>query len=111
MRRKKNKVVEQLITRAAEISMVLEENKALYRELDGITQQLIEMEILQAFAPGVQMTITDNFAKANTAFRVARINRYEMKIERIAYPVKEMKERIKKNGWEFPVKKKAKESK
>lgn len=102
------KRVKVLLSRAAEISLELEAVKALYRELDDITTELVEMEVFHAYSDGLQMSVIDNFADKNTGFRVARFKRYDIKIERTALPMTELKNRVKKSGWEFPTRSRSK---
>ena len=104
----KTKIVQNLVARAAEISLILEDTRPLYRELDDITLKLIELEVFHAYADGLQMTLVDNFAEKNTGFRVARFKRYDIKVERTGIPMKELKTRVKKSGWDFPIKSRSK---
>ncbi len=107
MARKTNekKRIEQLLNRAAELSSQLQQVKSLYKELDEITNQMLEMEVLQASTDDYTMTMVDNFAEKNTAFRVARLNRFELKIEPKAPKVAMRKGKAKTGKWDFPTKK------
>jgi hypothetical protein len=81
--RAKAKRIEKLAARAVEIEIATTALKQLYRELDDITMELIEMGISSALVGGYQITIADNFAEKNTAFRIARIKRFDLKVDKI----------------------------
>lgn len=68
-----------LIKRALELLVLLEQNKVLYKEMDQITLELLEMGVMQGSYGKQQIALIDNFEDKNTAFRVARIKRFEIK--------------------------------
>lgn len=69
-----------LVHRARSIRQQLDEVKPLYNELDEITLALMNaQETLRKHGMKFGVELIDNFAEKNTAFRVARINRFELK--------------------------------
>lgn len=120
MANKKN--LTKLIERAIEIQAILEDVKSLYRELDDITLALIENDIFHASHKGYEISVVDNFAIKNTVFRIARVKRYDLKVDMKYVPIaklereikkkvkeslepqKKAKKATKKKKWDFPVK-------
>lgn len=70
-----------LLLRAAELQQELKKMKELYKELDLIVKRLRDKGFHEAQFDGKVFMLHDNFDEENTAFRVARISRFELRIE------------------------------
>lgn len=65
------------------LHQALEERKALYAELDALVLELQSEGFSHAVFEGLEITLVDNFAAANTVFRPAGVKRYEAKFKKI----------------------------
>lgn len=100
--KKPNKIaINKLLNRALELSIELANYKVLFKEMDQITVELMNMDVFEAIIDGCRMTIADNFAQQNTCFRVARFNRYELKIDN--KPPALPKKKASHGKWTFPI--------
>lgn len=88
MKRKSNKTktaiparVRKRIKRAREIKALLEQTKILYQELDDITEELVDMDLLIYNAKDFTAQVVDNFSGTNTAFRTTSVRRFELRFE------------------------------
>lgn len=71
-----------ILTRVIELQAELDVRKALYDELDMLTMQLQAEGFRDAELEGLMITLVDNFAVSNTAFRPAGVKRFELKVKR-----------------------------
>lgn len=72
---------QKLIKRAIVIKAQLEQIKPLYRELDEIVAVLAAAGFSSGIIDKRLVILVDNFEDKNTCFRVARVNRYELREE------------------------------
>lgn len=72
-----------LIKRAITIKAQLEMVKPLYRELDEIVAALAASGFSSDMVDKRLVILVDNFEDRNTCFRIARVNRYELKEEAV----------------------------
>lgn len=94
---KQNDLIETL-KRVLEIMHELETRKALYEELDALTLELQRAGFASADLEGQRLTLTDNFADSNTAFRPAFVRRYELKAEALEKALKREARAAKRSG-------------
>lgn len=73
----------QILTRVIELQAELDIRKALYTELDMLTVQLQAEGFVDAALDGFLITLVDNFAKDNTAWRPAGVKHYELKLKKV----------------------------
>lgn len=105
-KRTKQAEIKALLEEAIEIKPEIEAAKMLYRRMDEIVMKLIDLEFDEARVNGCLVSMLDNFSEKNTAFRIARVNRFELHIdERASLPLKKLKNQ--KRKWDFPTKKHA----
>lgn len=72
-----------ILARVIQIQAELDVRKALYDELDMLTLQLQAEDFAGAQLDGFIVTLVDNFAVSNTAFRPAGVKRFELKLKRV----------------------------
>lgn len=71
----------QILKRVIDIQRELDIRKALYDELDMLTEQLQAEGFEAAGLDGLTIVLVDNFAEKNTVFRPAGVKRFEIKIK------------------------------
>lgn len=71
----------QILKRVIDLQRELDVRKALYDELDMLTEQLQADGFQHAELDGLVIDLVDNFADRNTVFRVAGVKHYEIKIK------------------------------
>lgn len=76
-----NKQTKEILARVIEIQRELDIRKALYDELDMLTEQLVAEGFQAGGIDGSIITMVDNFADKNTVFRPAGVKRFELKVK------------------------------
>lgn len=71
----------QILKRVIDIQRELDIRKALYTELDMLTEQLQAEGFKHAELDGMILDMVDNFEKSNTCFRPAGVKRFELKVK------------------------------
>tara|TARA_R110002167_G_scaffold44097_1_gene132952 strand:- start:3178 stop:3438 length:261 start_codon:yes stop_codon:yes gene_type:complete len=75
-----------LIKRAKRLADRLEKNKELYKKQEKVIGQILELNLEGVVKiDDYQMTVKDNFAEKNSAFRPAAFKRFELKFEEIKH--------------------------
>ncbi len=72
-----------ILARVIELQRELDARKDLYTELDMLTVQLQDEGFRDAELDGLLITLIDNFATSNTAFRPAGVKRFELKLKKV----------------------------
>jgi hypothetical protein len=72
--------LDQLVSRGIELTAMLEEAKAAYKERDEIIELLLETGETQFEKDGVMLTLVDNFATTNKAWKSVPLNRFCLEI-------------------------------
>lgn len=77
-----NKKQEELLKRIIEINEELELRKKLYEEYDKVVEELRKTGFKNAEFQDLIFELVDNFEEKNTAWRMAAIKRFELKIKK-----------------------------
>lgn len=81
MKIKNEKEVMKLIKKAIKIQLQLESVKPLYVEMDRITEQLVNANMMESTIGKYRIYIADNFREKNTAWKSSAFRRYQIKLE------------------------------
>lgn len=75
------KDTQELVERAIEIHLEIEKAKLLYRELDVITDRLLQTGRKKFRFGNYSVSLKDNFERKNTVFRPAAVRHFEIQFE------------------------------
>jgi hypothetical protein len=75
-----NADIDELVQRGIELTIRLEQAKEWYKERDEIVDQLLECGETQFEQEGVILTLVDNFATTNKAWKSVPLNRFCLEI-------------------------------
>lgn len=81
---KASRELDAILKRALIVQEALAKAKALYKEQDELTLKILSFGQKSWERHGHYFVLVDNFADSNTTFRVARIKRFDLKIEPLA---------------------------
>lgn len=98
---KKNAKILELINALAkeghEINEVMAMIKPLFRRLDEITLELIELGITSEVTDSYKINVLDNYSDKNTNFKVAAFKRFDLRIEELTPTISSLRKRLKKD--------------